>query len=419
MESSEAKLTEIGRKIRESLDEETDAAAELHAARTALIDRMTARDGRRSRGGRLARRLRLGFGLTLAGATLAGAVVMVVLPRPISFQVTTSSVATVPTAPGRLGDIVEANDTTTTALNFSEGSAVLVQPGGRVRVLALESDGARVLIESGRADVAIAHPRRKVKWSFEAGPLKILVTGTKFQVGWNPKDQAFALDLKEGSVVVSGACLPEPRTVTMGESVQLSCLPAGASAAAPAQLTPSLAPPPAKTPPVTSGRGVARRDEKLSDDEAWRTLVAGGHFSDGLRAAERAGFARVCRTANDVELLALADAARLSGRTARAIEALMVLRQRFPGTTSAATGAFALGRIAFERRSAYPEAARWFGTYLDEQPSGPLMGDAIGRLMEARHRAGDRSSARRDAERYLQRFPEGPYAGTARAILTE
>jgi hypothetical protein len=47
------------------------------------------------------------------------------------------------------------------------------------------------------------------------------------------------------------------------------------------------------------------------------------------------------------------------------------------------------------------------------------MGDAVGRLMEARHRAGDQPSARRDAERYLQRFPEGPYAGTARVILAE
>jgi hypothetical protein len=39
--------------------------------------------------------------------------------------------------------------------------------------------------------------------------------------------------------------------------------------------------------------------------------------------------------------------------------------------------------------------------------------------MEARHRAGDSVTARRDAERYLQRFPEGPYAGTARVILAD
>jgi transmembrane sensor len=164
---------------------------------------------------------------------------------------------------------------------------------------------------------------------------------------------------------------------------------------------------------------LAHRETGASDVGDWRALVAAGRYAEGVHAAERAGWSRVCRSANAVELLALADAARLSDQTPRAVEALLTLRQRFPGTTSAATGAFSLGRLAFERRGAYAEAARWFATYLDEQPHGPLMGDAVGRLMEARNRAGDGPAARRDAERYLQRFPEGPYAGTARAILAE
>ena len=45
------------------------------------------------------------------------------------------------------------------------------------------------------------------------------------------------------------------------------------------------------------------------------------------------------------------------------------------------------------------------------------MGDSVGRLMEARQRAGDMAGARQDAERYLRRFPEGPYASEAKAIL--
>jgi TolA-binding protein len=164
---------------------------------------------------------------------------------------------------------------------------------------------------------------------------------------------------------------------------------------------------------------LAHRDTHASDGGDWRALVAAGHYAEAVRAAERVGWTRVCRTANAVELLSLADAARLSGETSRAVEALVTLRQRFPASTSAATGAFSLGRLAFEKRGAYAEAARWFATYLNEQPQGPLMGDAIGRLMEARDRAGDRAAARRDAERYLQRFPEGPYAGTARVILAD
>ena len=151
----------------------------------------------------------------------------------------------------------------------------------------------------------------------------------------------------------------------------------------------------------------------------WRELLAAGRLAEGLRAAEHEGFDRVCHGASERELLALADAARLSQRTAHAIAALGALRQRFPRSPDAATAAFALGRIAFEKRGAYPEAERWFATYLDEQPDGPLMGDAAGRVMEAAERAGNRAQARAHAERYLRRFPEGPYAAKAKALARE
>jgi len=152
---------------------------------------------------------------------------------------------------------------------------------------------------------------------------------------------------------------------------------------------------------------------------SWPELIAAGHYEEGLRAAERASFHRVYATASEDELSALADAARLSGHPARAVDVLGVVRRRFPHTPGAAMAAFALGRLAFERRADYIAATRWFETYLAEEPTGPLMGDAVGRLMEARARAGDHAGAHADAERYLRRFPEGPYAAGARAILAE
>jgi outer membrane protein assembly factor BamD (BamD/ComL family) len=152
--------------------------------------------------------------------------------------------------------------------------------------------------------------------------------------------------------------------------------------------------------------------------ERWRELLAAGRLLDGLRAAERADFDQVCRAATAKELLALSDAGRFFGPSKRAVAALTALRRRFPGSMEAGTAAFTLGRIVFEKEQAYARAANWFETYLREQPTGPLMGDAFGRLMEARLRAGDGAGARASAEQYLRRFPEGPYASEARGILS-
>ena len=420
MDAREAELSRVGKKIRGALDAEAASSTrELRLTRRRFIDHVTTRDtGACDRPAMVLADARRS--VRWARPAVVGAVVFGWTRLPISFQVISDA------APGAVagtaGDVVEANAVVPTAVRFSEGSSIVLERGGRLRVLALESNGARVLVEKGAADVAIAHRRSPGKWRFEAGPVTVEVTGTRFRVDWNPEDRSFGIDLKEGSVIVGGDCLAGPRRVVRGDNLRLSCAPAVKMAKTESPSVQPVTPFRSSTEEGAPVRqhAVARRETRearSSEDGDWRALVAAGHYAEGVRAAERAGWTRVCRGANAVELLALADAARLSGETARAVEALMMLRQRFPGSTSAATGAFSLGRLAFERRGAYSEAARWFATYLDEQPHGPLMGDAVGRLMEARHRAGDQPAARRDAERYLQRFPEGPYAGTARVIL--
>jgi len=300
-------------------------------------------------------------------------------------------------------------------LNFSEGSSVVLHEGGRVRVLATNTKGARLLIEDGTVDASIAPARiGKKRWSFEAGPFHVLVTGTRFTLSYRALDQTLGLATHEGQVVVSGACLGAPTPVSAGARLDLSCLARRAPAAQTASLT--AAPPPSErdlTGPAASSIKPARMTR------AWRELLATGHLQEAVRAAEREDFEHVCQTASAKDLLALADAARLFARSARAVTALRVLRHRFPSSAEATTAAFALGRIAFEQRRAYPEATEWFATYLREQPGGPLHGDCVGRLMEARLRAGDQAGARTDAEQYLRRFPEGPYASEARGILAK
>ena len=60
---------------------------------------------------------------------------------------------------GQLGDVIEATDGRAVPVSFSEGSTLLLHPGGRIRVLSLERDDARVLVEDGVVDATIAHRR--------------------------------------------------------------------------------------------------------------------------------------------------------------------------------------------------------------------------------------------------------------------
>jgi len=240
-------------------------------------------------------------------------------------------------------------------------------------------------------DVSIVHRAgRSTRWRFEAGPFQVLVKGTRFELGWQPAAESLSLTMKAGSVELSGACLPAPRIVERGAALELTCASTAASpqaAAVKVQETPQQAAAPSL--PVVPARAPAH------------------------------GFEASCETAAKPELVEIANRERLAGHVARARTALLALRRRFPGSNEAGTAAFMLGRMAFDQQGDYAGAARWFASYLAEQPNGPLMGDALGRLLEADERQGDRAAARRDAERYLQRFPDGPYARRAKRIFAE
>jgi outer membrane protein assembly factor BamD (BamD/ComL family) len=224
-------------------------------------------------------------------------------------------------------------------------------------------------------------------------------------------DRSLRVSTEEGSVTVAGGCLEAPKIVSAGESLE----PCPSRQAPEPDDMPAVEAAPALAPSVAPGARTTATPVRV---ERWRELLAAGRLREALRAAERANFDQVCRTATAKELMALADAGRFFGPSKRAVSALVALRERFPGSAAAGTAAFTLGRIVFENEHAYAQAATWFETYLREQPSGPLMGDAFGRLMEARLRSGDTTRARASASQYLRRFPGGPYSAEARGILS-
>jgi transmembrane sensor len=331
--------------------------------------------------------------------------------------------------PGR-GQWITAPSETPVPLRFSDGSEVTLAPYGRARVLDVTASGAHVMLESGTARVSVT-PNRDERWTFSAGPFTVDVRGTRFDIEWSPQEERFELTLIEGKVTVSGCALGDARPVLAGETVIASCRTndfqigrsplRDALAVVPAPSTTSAEPPPAP-PPVPSGDvttvspAAPSAAQPGAAVESWQTLARASKFREAFARANERGFDLELRRDDVDDLLLLGDVARLSGDASQAARAYQRLRERAPGTEAAANAAFSMGRVSFDQRVAYGEAARWFATYLSERQDGPLAREALGRQMEALSRAGDRAGAGRVAEQYLGQYPEGPHASLARTL---
>jgi transmembrane sensor len=344
--------------------------------------------------------------------------------------------------PGATGAFLAAPPAAEMPLTFSDGSKVRLAPSARVRVTEVARSGARVLVESGDVHVSVVH-RDDTKWWVEAGPFEVRVTGTKFDVHWDPASTGLVVRLEEGSVYVRGCNLlgEEGRLLHAGEQLDVSCkdrvqqVKPIASAASPSTVTteasepnntvtPSALPdaPPATSAPAVPASASASALEKQPDTTSGRgsqnaiDLARRGSHVEAIMAAEANGFAPTCDSLSGPELVVLADSARYAGRFERATEALEAARRRFPGSDAAGTAAFELGRIAMDVRRDLAAGGDHFETYLRERPNGSLAREALGRALEARHRSGDNVRAERLAVRYLATYPDGPFAKLARKI---
>jgi hypothetical protein len=332
--------------------------------------------------------------------------------------------------PLAVGEWVSATEPGTPHIRFSDGSEVALSPGSRARLATLDSVGAHLVLESGAADVRVT-PNHGARYKVSLGPFAVDVTGTRFDVGFRPSDELFTLTLHEGKVVVSGCVLGEGRTLLAGESLSASCraghfeisaLGAGTGASAQPPL-PSAEPLPGDTAEPgldhehNRGEVPARDTAPAVVVPSWQSLSGQGRFADAYAVIALDGFEAAVSRASVPELALLGDTARFAGKPADALTAYQALRSRGAGSSAAKQAAFSIARVHFDQRAAYAEAARWFRTYLAEQPGGPLARESEGRLMESLSRAGDRVGARKVAEGYLAKYPRGPHERVARQLL--
>ena len=350
------------------------------------------------------------------------------------------------------GGVVEANGYVVraglepTELRFSDGTRVSLARGARMSVGAPGPRGARLRVEDGQAHFEVTH-RPGADWSVEAGPYRVQVTGTVFDVRWSGADESAAVGLRQGSVRVTGPNLAAPIVLVAGQrlvarlstgQVRLESggLDAhevtGDSTAEPTRDAPPreprpVAPPPAATTTVVRpvhaalaarpGHSAAIKPPAPAvGPSTWAARVASGESAAVLAEARAAVFDDVIGAVDARALGALADAARYSGARDLSTRALVELRRRFPETGGARAAAFQLGRMADDGGDARG-ALDWYRRYQSEAPRGPYAAEAVGREMIAVERLSGRAAAAPIARAYLERFPDGTYLLQARAIL--
>ena len=359
-----------------------------HAARARFLDAALA--GRGPSG-----RPRHAIFAAFATAALVGAITFIAARR-----------ASPPVSVRALPAVLERSDPT--RLELPDGSSFALSVGARGRLREVTPTSAVLVLERGSAAVDVVH-RPGTSYHVLAGPYDVAVTGTTFDVSWEPDREELRVDMRSGVVHVTGPRLGAGRDVEAGTT--FTAVATAADGVAPATTDNAPAPAQKETARPKSAPPSARRV-----DPAWRELVDRGAYDDVIKSAEAAALPSVLASRDDDDLSALADAARFTGRKPLARDTLLALRKRFPSSGRAHTAAFVLGKMD-EDSGAIRDAAAWYDRYLAEAPDGALATEASGRALLAWKKAGAIPEARRAASVYLRRAPDGPHATVARETL--
>jgi transmembrane sensor len=208
-------------------------------------------------------------------------------------------------------------------MTFSDGSTVVLRPPGRLQVTNTHAHGATLSLERGRLDLAIRHHPGS-RWKLEVGPYEVEVTGTRFNVTWDPRAGDFAVDLLEGAVRISGPGIATPIPLQVGQQFranqvgsygverqpQIGPVPA-AQAAEPRERDTTAATAKATRVASASGPGQGVSPDKLACDFA--RLVSSGRFEAAVSRAQGQGVEATLTECPTRSLFSLADAARYPG----------------------------------------------------------------------------------------------------------
>jgi transmembrane sensor len=345
------------------------------------------------------------------GALLGAAVAVVVALAVVSaHRAREGSEGPLRTADGRSMETMGEASQSPRTFFLTDGSIVTLIAGARLQVL--ENDGTAIvaLLGSGSArfDVQPGGPRR---WTIECGVASVQVVGTRFSIQRAPGQ--VRVGVEHGTVIVRSDQLPERvQKLTDGQTLDVT----EASAPMPRSPAPALSETvdasalslPLRAVRPTSDKGDrARAVGRGASGAGWRELARRGEYAAAYALLGTSGIGDLSTDGTVADSLAAADVARLSGHPRDAVAPLQHIVTVYPDDPRAALAAFTLGRVQLDALEDAADAADAFARAIVLGVPDGLLEDAYARLVEARARAGDRAGARRAAQTYRERFPDG------------
>ncbi len=364
------------------------------------------------------------------GAWAAAVVVVVLAVGSLTFWSRASEQLEVTGATGRLveGDWLTAPREARFDIEFEDRGRIGLAQGARARLSKVSRERVEVALEAGTVQVDV-RPKSGTTWLIAAGPYRVEVLGTAFTVQWRAEKQDLEVRVQRGVVRVMGASLAQHGVeLQSGDSLLANAgtgqallsresRTAAESAAGKAELVEQSEAAP-KEPISSNAAPTASAPEgEARTAEDFRELARNAKYSDALALAEELGFESLTNSLNATDLALLANAARYQKQPGKARLALLALRRRFPRSSEAGTATFLLGRLAAEQGQDYSAAAKWFLTYSQEYPKGPMAAEALGRRVQVLAISGQNQVARDAAEQYLKLYPGGAYAAVAQGVL--
>jgi hypothetical protein len=131
-------------------------------------------------------------------------------------------------------------------VTFDDGSTIALDRGSRFR-LQRQQRGAELDLDSGSATLAVVH-RSGARWQVLAGPFRVEVTGTRFDVAWSAAHDHFTIRMHEGEVRISGGMLTKPVYLSAGQMLESDVVRGSVTITDNLQVAPDVEPEPTIAP---------------------------------------------------------------------------------------------------------------------------------------------------------------------------